>query len=262
MTETCNIAASLPRLAPERPDQVAMRCPGTRGGDGFARYDVALTYAELDARSDAIAAGPGPTRHRSRHAHGDHGATVAGVLPVDVRAVQGRRRAGAGGPGHRPPRAETVPGRSAAGSVHRHSAGASRARCAGLGAQREAAGHRRSSLRLGRHDPCGSRTRRCRRRSAACRYPARRHRSHPVHQRLDRRAQGRGVPASPFRRADRTAAQCLRHAAWRRRPADVPAIRAVRSGAGADLDHSRHGSDPPGERRPAQAAARDPRNSA
>lgn len=52
MTEPCNIAAALPRLARERPDQVAMRCPG-RGG----RYAVALTYAQLDARSDAIAAG-------------------------------------------------------------------------------------------------------------------------------------------------------------------------------------------------------------
>lgn len=48
----CNIAASLPRLARERPDQVAMRCPGRAGA-----YDIALTYAELDARSDAIAAG-------------------------------------------------------------------------------------------------------------------------------------------------------------------------------------------------------------
>lgn len=52
MDEPCNIAAALPRLALERPDQVAMRCPG-RGG----RYDIALTYAQLDARSDAIAAG-------------------------------------------------------------------------------------------------------------------------------------------------------------------------------------------------------------
>ena len=52
MTEPCNIAAALPRLARERPEQVAMRCPGAGG-----RYDVALTYAELDARSDAIAAG-------------------------------------------------------------------------------------------------------------------------------------------------------------------------------------------------------------
>ncbi|WP_256646006.1 olefin beta-lactone synthetase [Thermomonas paludicola] len=54
MTDPCNIAAALPRLARERPDQVAMRCPG-RGG----RYAVALTYAQLDARSDAIAAGLG-----------------------------------------------------------------------------------------------------------------------------------------------------------------------------------------------------------
>ncbi len=48
----CNIAASLPRLARERPDQIAMRCPGRDGG-----YAIALSYAELDARSDAIAAG-------------------------------------------------------------------------------------------------------------------------------------------------------------------------------------------------------------
>lgn len=53
----CNIAAALPRLARERGAQVAMRCPGTRGPDGLARYDVELTYAQLDARSDAIAAG-------------------------------------------------------------------------------------------------------------------------------------------------------------------------------------------------------------
>jgi acyl-CoA synthetase (AMP-forming)/AMP-acid ligase II len=52
MTDTCNIATSLPRLARERPDQIAMRCPGRNG-----RYDIALTCAELDARSDAIAAG-------------------------------------------------------------------------------------------------------------------------------------------------------------------------------------------------------------
>ena len=50
--DTCNIAAALPRLARERPDQVAMRCPGRKG-----RYDVVLTYAQLNMRSDAIAAG-------------------------------------------------------------------------------------------------------------------------------------------------------------------------------------------------------------
>ncbi|BCT92342.1 peptide synthase [Lysobacter helvus] len=47
-----NIAAALPRLARERGDQVAMRCPGRDG-----RYATAITYAQLDARSDAIAAG-------------------------------------------------------------------------------------------------------------------------------------------------------------------------------------------------------------
>ncbi len=57
MTETCNIAASLPRLAAQSPERIAMRCPGSRGPDGLARYDVTVTYRELDARSDAIAAG-------------------------------------------------------------------------------------------------------------------------------------------------------------------------------------------------------------
>lgn len=52
MSETCNIAAALPRLAAEAPDRIAMHCPGRNG-----RYDVALTYGELDRRSDAIAAG-------------------------------------------------------------------------------------------------------------------------------------------------------------------------------------------------------------
>jgi olefin beta-lactone synthetase len=52
MNEACNIAASLPRLARERPTQVAIHCANAGG-----RYDSALTYAELDARSDAIAAG-------------------------------------------------------------------------------------------------------------------------------------------------------------------------------------------------------------
>src|SRR5690606_15326283 len=52
MTDACNIAAALPQLAADAPDRVAMRCPGRDGG-----YGVSLTYAELDARSDAIAAG-------------------------------------------------------------------------------------------------------------------------------------------------------------------------------------------------------------
>ncbi|BDU18420.1 olefin beta-lactone synthetase [Lysobacter auxotrophicus] len=57
MNDVCNIAATLPGLAARFPDRIAMRCPGTRGPDGFARFDLTLTYADLDARSDAIAAG-------------------------------------------------------------------------------------------------------------------------------------------------------------------------------------------------------------
>jgi len=57
MTDVCNIAATLPGLAARFPDRVAMRCPGTRGPDGMARFDLTLTYRDLDVRSDAIAAG-------------------------------------------------------------------------------------------------------------------------------------------------------------------------------------------------------------
>ena len=34
-----------------------MRCPGTRGPDGLACYDITMSYRDLDARSDAIASG-------------------------------------------------------------------------------------------------------------------------------------------------------------------------------------------------------------
>ena len=47
-----NIAAALPALASQQPDRIAMRVPG-RDGD----YRESLTYAQLDHRSDAIAAG-------------------------------------------------------------------------------------------------------------------------------------------------------------------------------------------------------------
>ena len=57
MTEPCNIAAALPRLAATHPDRIAIRCPGKRGANGMARYDLTLSHAQLDARSDAIAAG-------------------------------------------------------------------------------------------------------------------------------------------------------------------------------------------------------------
>ncbi len=47
-----NIAAALPALASQQPDRIAMRVPGRDG-----RYRESLTYAQLDRRSDAIAAG-------------------------------------------------------------------------------------------------------------------------------------------------------------------------------------------------------------
>ncbi len=57
MSEICNITAVLSKIAAERPGQIAMRCPGSRASDGFANYDLTLTYAELENRSNAIAAG-------------------------------------------------------------------------------------------------------------------------------------------------------------------------------------------------------------
>lgn len=57
MNTPCNIASTLPDVAARFPDRIAMRCPGTRGPDGMARFDTTLTYRQLDARSDAIAAG-------------------------------------------------------------------------------------------------------------------------------------------------------------------------------------------------------------
>ena len=52
MGTPCNIAASLPALASQQPDSIAMRVPGRDGA-----YRESLTYAALDRRSDAIAAG-------------------------------------------------------------------------------------------------------------------------------------------------------------------------------------------------------------
>ncbi|MDP1697263.1 MAG: fatty acid CoA ligase family protein [Xanthomonadaceae bacterium] len=57
MHEPANIAAALVRMARQQPDAIALRCPGRRGRGGLARYDIALSYRELDVRSDAIAAG-------------------------------------------------------------------------------------------------------------------------------------------------------------------------------------------------------------
>lgn len=59
MREPANIAAALVRMARLQPDAIALRCPGRRGRGGLARYNLAVSYHELDVRSDAIAAGLG-----------------------------------------------------------------------------------------------------------------------------------------------------------------------------------------------------------
>ncbi len=57
VAQTCNIASVLPHMAAERGAQIALRFPGRRGLDGFARYDQTLTYQQMETRSNAMAAG-------------------------------------------------------------------------------------------------------------------------------------------------------------------------------------------------------------
>lgn len=52
----CNIAAALPAMALRQPDAIAIRCPSGIDASGQVRYDIVLTYAELESRSNAIAA--------------------------------------------------------------------------------------------------------------------------------------------------------------------------------------------------------------
>lgn len=56
MTELCNIAAVLKRRAKESPERIAIRCPKVFGGRGPIEYQN-LTYAELEAETNRIAAG-------------------------------------------------------------------------------------------------------------------------------------------------------------------------------------------------------------
>ena len=55
-TQNANIASKLSDMARLRPNEPAIHHPRGRGPDGRLRYETA-TYAELDAESDAIAAG-------------------------------------------------------------------------------------------------------------------------------------------------------------------------------------------------------------
>lgn len=56
MNEPCNLAAALPRMAASQPETIAIRCPSGLQADGRVAYDIQLSYAELEARSNAVAA--------------------------------------------------------------------------------------------------------------------------------------------------------------------------------------------------------------
>ncbi|MBP7370420.1 MAG: AMP-binding protein, partial [Arenimonas sp.] len=57
MTELFNIADILPLRAEQSGAQIAIRCPGRKGPNGFARYDDTITYQQLDTRSTYLAKG-------------------------------------------------------------------------------------------------------------------------------------------------------------------------------------------------------------
>ena len=57
MPELINIADILPLRVEQLGDRPAIRCPGTKGPDGFARYDDLISYADLDRRSHHLALG-------------------------------------------------------------------------------------------------------------------------------------------------------------------------------------------------------------
>lgn len=57
MNDPCNIAAALSRAAGQQPEAIAIRCPSGTRADGSVAWDTALSYRDLDARSDAIARG-------------------------------------------------------------------------------------------------------------------------------------------------------------------------------------------------------------
>lgn len=57
MTELFNIADILPLRAEQSGAQIAIRCPGRKGPNGFARYDDTISYQQLDTRSTHLAKG-------------------------------------------------------------------------------------------------------------------------------------------------------------------------------------------------------------
>lgn len=174
----------------------------------MAAYDVTLDYRTLDARSDAIAAGlaawgigrgvrtvvmvrPGPEFFLLMFALFKIGAVPVLVDPgIDRRAL-------------RQCLDEAQP-QAFVGIPLAHGAAA-----AGLGEVGHAAGYGRHALgwggtTLAKIEAAGAGA------GSQLADTAPDDGGHPVHQRLHRRAQGRGLPSPPLRRSGRAAAQCLR----------------------------------------------------
>ena len=240
----------------ERPTQSRCAAPARAAPDGLARYDVTLTYRELDARSDAIAAGlarrgivrgtrtvvmvrPSPEFFLLMFALFKAGAVPVLVDPgIDRRALrqcldEAQPQAFIG-----IPLAHVA--RVLLGWARRARIRITTGTRAWLGRCDAGAGRARRGAGAGR---------------AAGRHAARRRRRDPVHQRLDRRAQGRGVPAPAFRRAGR---RCCGEA-FGIAPGGVdlptfPPFALFDPALGADLGDPGHGSDPAGAGRSAQAA--------
>ena len=90
-----NVATHLVRMAADNPGRAAIHFP-RRGvkPEGESEHG-AITFDELQCRQRRPRSRAGFDRNRSRHADGAHGPALARLLRADLRALQGRRGAGA-----------------------------------------------------------------------------------------------------------------------------------------------------------------------
>ena len=104
-----NIAAALPVMAARQPDAVAIRCPGQQDAQGRHRYDVELSYRDLEQRSNAVAA----ALTRAGIERGTRTALMVRPSPelfLLMFPVQAGSGTGTDRSGHRPARPAPVPG--------------------------------------------------------------------------------------------------------------------------------------------------------
>jgi hypothetical protein len=208
LKQPINIAHALTRQANAQPETVALILPQKRTADGWS--DRRWSYRELDELTDRLAAG--------LQARGiGKGTRVAFMVPPSLEffalffaLFKAGCRAGADRSGYRPQAAQDLPGRGRPGGVHRHHPRADCAHGAGLGArQHPADDYRRAAPVLAGPEVC---------RPALARIedfdpPERRRRRRsrdPVHLRLDRYSQGRGLSPPHVRRPGRAAARDFR----------------------------------------------------